>query len=210
MPQTIILPKSVKIIPHLCRLLRVGEVVAAPTETAYGLLVDATNARAVRQVVKIKGREQGKPIALVASSLRMVKRYFRMTSSELRLANKFWPGPLTLLLKPRRKFPEVIQGSHGLVGVRVPGSVWLRRLVLTANVPLTATSANRAGGVTIYTPTAVRRALGARGLKFIVDGGRLKVRPTSTVARINKDVLEILRPGAVSSERLKRVVKLKS
>ncbi|MBI5465712.1 MAG: threonylcarbamoyl-AMP synthase [Candidatus Kerfeldbacteria bacterium] len=210
MSQTTILPKSVKIIPYLRQLLKIGEVVAAPTETAYGLLADALNPRAVARVQKIKGREPPKPIALVASDLRMVKRYFRMTRSELRMANYFWPGPLTLLLKPKYKFRPAIMGRGGLVGVRIPGNAWLRRLVLATNVPLTATSANRAGRNTAYTLLAVRRAFKSRGLKYIVDGGNLPPRLTSTVVKVDKDRLEILRPGAVSQGRLNKVLKLKS
>lgn len=205
----IILRKSAAIIPDLCRFLRAGEVIAAPTETAYGLLAEATNVKAVKQVARIKGREPGKPMALIAADLPMVRRYFLMSKNERLVARKFWPGPLTLLLRPRRQFSSAIQ-SRGLVGVRVPGNVWLRRLISAVARPLTATSANPAGGATAYTLSAVRRSLGSGGLKYMVDGGSLPLRATSTVVRVKEGQLEILRPGAISKLKLYKILKLKN
>lgn len=190
----------------LAQLLLKGEVVAVPTETAYGLLADALNSRAVAKVVRLKGRSESKPIALVAGSLTQVECYFRMSSSERRLARKFWPGALTLLLKPKRKFPAAIAGLGGRVGVRVPASVWLRQLILVCGRPLTATSANRASGKTPYSAAAVVRQLTPRGLKYLVDGGTLPRRATSTVALVNRGTLTVVRVGAITEASLRRVL----
>ncbi len=198
--------RSTHSINELRDQLRNSAVVAAPTETAYGLLADATSERAVRAVVRLKGRSDKKPIALIAADLKMVRRYFRLTSGELRLAKKFWPGPLTLLLKPKRKFPRVIVGPGGYVGVRIPASAWLRKLITAYGKPLTATSANRAGGLTPYSATAVVRQLKPRGLKYLVDGGTLQRRSTSTVALVVGHRLTVLREGAIPRVKLKRVL----
>lgn len=187
--------------------LRNGVVVAAPTETAYGLLANALNKQAVVAVVRIKGREHNKPMALVANDLKMVSHYFKISPNELRLAKKFWPGPLTLLLKPRQKFSVGIVGVNGRVGVRVPASAWLRKLVTLMGTPLTATSANRAGGPTSFSSNSVIRQLRARGLSHLVDGGRLKRVSVSTVAYLNNKRLIILRDGAISRARLERVLR---
>lgn len=198
--------KSVKVIPQLARLICDGSVVVAPTETAYGLLADATNTRAVAQVVRIKGREPGKPIALVAADFKMVKKYFFLNVREQKMAKKFWPGPLTLLLKPKFVFSRSVIGPRGLVGVRVPGLVWLRRLITTVNKPLTATSANVAGGPTLYSVAAVRRALKKRGLRYLVNGGVLQHRSTSTVVSLGRGKLHLVREGAVSRARIERAL----
>lgn len=199
--------KSSADLRELRNLLRNSKVVAAPTETAYGLLADATSRRAVSKVVSIKGRELGKPIALVAAGIPMVSKYFKLSAHERLVAKNFWPGALTLLLLPRNKFPSQLKGQDGRIGVRVPKSAWLRKLVGTANMPLTATSANRAGAPTPYSAAAVARQLGARGLKNLVDGGRLRPRPTSTVMRISGRRLIIIRDGAISRARLERVLR---
>jgi len=199
-------PKNGRAILELIPLFHAGQVVAAPTETAYGLLADATNASAVREVVRLKGRSEKKPIALVASDLAMVRRYFRMTKSELRLAKKFWPGPLTLLLKPKKKFPKPIIGAGGRVGIRVPRSVWLRSLLKRYGKPLTATSANRTGGQTPYSAVAVTRQLKSHGLSYLVNSGTLPSRPTSTVVLVSKDKFQLIREGAIPSSKLRRVL----
>lgn len=198
--------KSAAAIPNICRLLINGAVVALPTETAYGLAADAFSGRTIGQVIKLKGRERGKPIALMAADLKMVRQHFYLTSNELSLAKKFWPGPLTILLKPKRIFSKDIVSSAGLVGVRVPGDEWLRKLLSAVGRPLTATSANLAGKATPYTVALVKRALSKRGLKYLVNGGSLKHRKVSTVVSLRRGRLEIVRPGAVSAPRLEHMV----
>lgn len=200
-------PKISSSIAQLASLVRAGAIVAAPTETAYGLLADASNKRAVTAVVRLKGRESNKPIALVASDLRMVQRFFRMTMSDLCLAKKFWPGALTILLVPKRRWPKSVTGAGRRVGVRVPGNAWLRRLIKEAGTPLTATSANRAGGPTPYSAAAVVRQLGKRGLKHLVDGGALHHRSTSTIISLASGHLTVVREGAIIRARLMRVLR---
>ncbi len=203
-----LIKKSVSTIPQICKILLAGEVIAAPTETAYGLLADATNKKAVTKVFKIKNRQANKPSALIASDIEMVKCYFKLEGLEKFLAVKIWPAPLTLLLKPKFKFPQSIIGLGGLVGVRVPANKWLRNLVASYGRPLTATSANPAGRATVYSAAAVKKQLSNCGLKFLIDGGYLSARPTSTVVKINHGSLIILRSGAISEFKLWRVLNL--
>jgi L-threonylcarbamoyladenylate synthase len=198
--------RSTRHIIELRNQLRKYIVVAAPTETAYGLLADAVSSVAVVRVVKLKGRERGKPIALIAPSLAMVRRYFRLSKAEQRLAKKFWPGPLTLVLKPKKRFPRAVTGAGGYVGVRVPKDAWLRKLVTAFGKPLTATSANRSGKPALYSGSAVQKELGARGLRHLVDAGQLKRRPTSTVVRVRGSHLIVFREGAVPRAKLSRVL----
>ncbi|MDZ4229877.1 MAG: L-threonylcarbamoyladenylate synthase, partial [Candidatus Veblenbacteria bacterium] len=157
-------------------------------------------------VLRLKGRAVGKPLPLVAANFAMVVKYCRLTKSEQRVAKAFWPGPLTLVLKAKRKFPPGVQARDSTVGIRVPGSAWLRRLSAALGRPLVATSANRAGGVTLYSAAVVRRALAPRGLGYLVDAGRIKPRSTSTVVRLVGRRLIVLRPGTVSVQRLEHVL----
>ncbi|MEK7537971.1 MAG: L-threonylcarbamoyladenylate synthase, partial [Patescibacteria group bacterium] len=135
----------------LCR----GEVIAYPTESFYALGADATNPRAIRQLFLVKHRARGNPIALIAADLRQVRKFFYLSAEELRLAKKYWPGALTMLLKPKRQIavsallglttPSPLlprRRGQAKVGVRVPAHAGARRLAKNAGVPLTATSAN--------------------------------------------------------------------
>ncbi len=187
-------------ITKISKLLNQGAVVAAPTETAFGLLADALNKQAVAQIIKIKGRvkpsEKNKPIALIADNLKMVQKYFKLNKVELGLAKKFWPGALTILLKPKIKFPRSIIGPGNLVGVRVPDQAWLCKLIKMFSRPLTATSANIDSKPTLYNSRAVIRALGKNGLEYVVEGS-LRKSPTSTIVKVVNSEVIILRQGKV-------------
>ncbi|MEK7496551.1 MAG: L-threonylcarbamoyladenylate synthase [Patescibacteria group bacterium] len=195
-----ILKSTNQFIPQICQLLTQGVVVAAPTETAFGLMTNALNKKAVAQIIKIKGRtkssERNKPIALVASDLSMVKKYFYLNKAELDLAKKFWPGALTILLKPKIKFLRTVTGPHNLVGVRVPDQAWLCKLIKTFSRPLTATSANLASQPALYNFQNVIRALGKNGLEYVVEGN-LRRNSVSTVIKVVNDKIIILRQGKV-------------
>lgn len=193
-------------IKKLVNLLLAGEILAAPTETAYGLLAVAINQTAVRNVYKIKGREINKPCPVIMASLAQAKKYFYFNGTELKLANKFWPGPLTLVLKPKKNiWPKEVANKQGKVGVRVPGSLWLRTLLLAVGKPLTATSANIAGQPTLYSYQLVVRSLYKRGLKYVV-AACLQPKPTSTVTEVNRKKINIYRLGAISERRLLKVL----
>lgn len=191
-----ILPPVRSSIPKLARYLRRGEVIVAPTETAYGLLADACSARAVAKVFRIKGRVRQQTVALVVADLAMAKKYGQFSAYALKLAKRYWPSALTLVVKAKGSLAKGIT-KNGWVGMRVPAQAWLRRLVKKFGRPVTATSANRAGGPTPYTPVAVRRQLESHGLTMLVDGGRLPRRAVSTVVRVSTNKITVLRQGAI-------------
>ncbi len=190
----------------ICKVLKRGEVVAAPTETACGLLADATSSKAVAKLFKLKGRSAGKTLPLIVSSLTMAKASVEFSGLAEKLARRFWPGPLTLVLPAKGRWPKGIVSESDMIGLRVPGSRWLRRLAAGYGSPLTATSANVAGGDTLYEMAAVKNLLTKRGLKYVVDSRRLRWRPTSTVVVVVGGQWKILRPGAISTVKLRSVV----
>lgn len=199
--------KSRRIIPVICKLLAAGEVVAAPTETAYGLLADATNRRAVKKLLKLKGNRSTKPVAIIMSDVGRAKKWVRFTKAEKKLIRKFWPGPLTLVVASKRSLAPGIVSAKKTIGLRVPGNAWLRQLLSAYKRPLTATSANVSGAATPYSSAAVINSLRPRGLKYIVNNGQLVKRATSTVAQIKKDKIVVLRSGAISLKRLNQTLK---
>ncbi len=199
----VVLSKDIK---KICQLLKGGEIVAAPTETAYGLLADATSKKAVARLFKLKGRSSHKAVPLVVASLTMAENYVEFSRLAQKLARRFWPGPLTLVLPAKGHWPKGIVSKSNMIGLRVPGSRWLRRLITDYALPLTATSANLAGEATLYEMAEVKNLLAGRGLKYIVGNRRLTKRPTSTVVRVVGGKWRILRPGAISLAKLRSVV----
>lgn len=194
----LIFKKNNQSIIRICALLARGEVVAAPTETAFGLLADATNARAVLKAIKLKGRKgrgKSKPLPLVTSDLKQVKKYLKFSATALQLADKFWPGPLTLVLPMRYTFPPQVM-KNGWVGARVTSDRWLNRLIRKYGKPLVATSANLAGEPALYNSNAVIKMLSKNGLEYIV-AGKLKKVPTSTVAKVERNKVTVLRQGRI-------------
>lgn len=179
-------------------ILKQGGVVVCPTETAYGLAADATNARAIAKIFAVKGRSGHKPLPLIAGSSAMAERFFRFTKEERALARQFWPGPLTILLRPRQKFPRGVAGRDGRVAVRVSGSVTARALAQRLGKPITATSANRSGGKTCYSISCVRASLRGFSPELVISRGTLPRRRPSTIVRINKNSIKILRLGSIT------------
>lgn len=192
----VILSAINKNISQVINFLNQKQIVAAPTETAYGLLADATSPAAVKKVEKIKGRRAGKAIALLVSDMKMAKKYGRFSPLALKLANQHWPGPLTLVVSAKGKLASGVRRA-GYVGMRVPKHKWLRLLIKKFNYPLTATSANISGQKNLYSSQEIVKKLQPRGLKFLVDGGRLPKRSASTVVKITGQGVTVLRAGAI-------------
>lgn len=180
-------------------VIKAGGVVAAPTETAYGLIADAFSARAVKKVFLIKGRSRRKPLPLIAASPAMVKKFFFLSKRELSLANKYWPGPLTILLKPKKRFPNALAAGRKKLAVRVSSSAIIRRISVALGNPVTATSANKSGARECYSALCVEKAF--RDFKntpdMILDAGVLARVLPSTIIEVLGEKIKVLRQGPI-------------
>jgi L-threonylcarbamoyladenylate synthase len=182
--------------------LAAGEAIVYPTETFYALGVDALSPRALERLFAIKGREPGKPVALIAADSAMAFTVASEVPAQARvLAEAFWPGPLTLVLPARDGIPAALIGADGGVGVRVSSHPIARTLAAAVRGPLTATSANLAGEPPAVELGAARRAFGGK-VKVFVEGGRLAGGAPSTVVAVDRAGMRVLRPGAVSERQL--------
>jgi L-threonylcarbamoyladenylate synthase len=194
-----LLPASDAGIEAAAAAIRRREVVAFPTETFYGLATDALDPSAVEAVIALKGREPDKPIALVIPEPSWLDRLAAPGSvnDEIRrLANAYWPGPLTLVVDAAPGLPSAIVGPDGGVGMRVSSHPIALALARRVGRPLTATSANRAGGSATSTAADVVAALGDALL--VLDGGTTPGGPASTIARVHADGrVVVLRRGAI-------------
>lgn len=188
------------IINEALAVLNEGGLVVIPTETFYGIACDARSAEAVSRLVQIKGREGGKPIPLIAGTTGAVKKCASSLPHRFQsLADRFWPGPLTLILNAARNFPSPITAETGTVGIRVPGQSFALDLAQAFSGPVTATSANRVG----QTPARKVNELDAflvQRIDLVVDGGTTPGDEPSTILDLTTDPPEILRPGVLFEE----------
>jgi L-threonylcarbamoyladenylate synthase len=187
--------------------LRRGELVAFPTETVYGLGADATNARAVAAIFEAKGRPRFNPLISHVADVTAAGRLGKLTEHGRRLADAFWPGPLTLVLEKRPECPVADLATAGLatVAVRVPAHPIAQRLLAAANVPVAAPSANRSGHVSPTTAAHVAADLADR-VAMILDGGPTAVGLESTVVDVTGKAPVILRLGGVSRGDIAKVI----
>jgi len=185
-------------------LLQRNGVMVYPTETFYGLGVNGLAADAIRKVYRLKKRDSLKPLSVVISDLSML---YRITSEVpviyRQLIQKFWPGPLTLILKASSTVPEELQGRAGTIGVRLTGHKWVRYLVRQANFPITATSANISGREEISNPEEARELFGGV-VDLIVDGGETGGFLPSTVLDLSGNKPRLIREGAIPLSRLEK------
>jgi len=176
-------------------VLQDGGVIVYPTDTCYGLGADATNDRAVKKVIEIKKRSKTKKISIAFSELRMARKYLVITKDTEKLAEKFMPGPLTLIVGSRTE--------NNKVGFRIPDDDFSRKLIRKLGSPITATSANISGNREIYKIKEILETFGGV-VDMIIDGGALKKTKPSTVY----DVVErkILRKGPITEKQINAVL----
>jgi L-threonylcarbamoyladenylate synthase len=191
-------PASSGSVAEAAAALRAGELVVFPTETFYAIGADPMQANALTSILQVKGREPDKTIALIAANAASAFAIAREIPTQARLlAERFWPGPLTLVLPARQDLNETLIGPGGGIGVRVSPHPTAYVLALAAGGLLTATSANLSGEPPARTLMQAREALGAR-IKVYLDGGTLGSDAPSTVVDFSADGgFRILRAGVI-------------
>jgi L-threonylcarbamoyladenylate synthase len=176
-------------------VLRRGGLVAYPTETFYGLGALARDAAAVDRLALAKGRPDGKPLPLLAADRAQVDEVAILPSAAVRLADAFWPGPLTLVVPARAGLAAGIHAGTGTVGVRIPASEVARALARAAGGAIVSTSANLAGEAPPARPEAIAPAL--RAGVHVLDGGAAPGGLPSTVVAVEAGGVRLVRDGAV-------------
>jgi L-threonylcarbamoyladenylate synthase len=188
------------------RVLGEGFPVAIPTETVYGLAADATQADAISRIYETKGRPRFNPLICHVADIAMAERYAVFDPISRRLAETFWPGPLTIILPLRKDSPIHPLATAGLetVGLRCPEG-FASELICAFDRPLAAPSANTSGKIS---PTAARHVAGDLGgkLKLIIDGGSSPVGVESTIVRVDPETgaILLLRPGGLAADEISR------
>ena len=201
---TVIMYASDESIDKCAALLRQGEVVGMPTETVYGLAGDALNAEAISRIFIAKGRPQDNPLIVHIADISMLGCLVdEIPKVAYKLAEEFWPGPLTMVLKKKSVIPFATSGGLDTVGIRMPSHTVAQKLILSCGRPIAAPSANISGFPSTTTAQHVYNDLKGK-IPAIIDGGTCLVGVESTVISFENGCIRLLRPGYISVEDLRR------
>lgn len=204
---------SIEVILSAARSLASGHLVAFPTETVYGLGADGLNPQAVEKIFKAKGRPADHPVILHVADIDHARRLAKhWPQAAQTLAEKFWPGPLTLILKRASHISDIVTGGQDTVGIRIPAHsvalALLKQFSLVGSGVIAAPSANRFGGVSPTRARDVMQSLGDRlsSQDMILDGGDCDVGVESTIVDLSRGAPQVLRPGGISRGAIEEVL----
>ena len=203
MTAALILPIDDAAIERAAALIRAGHCVAVPTETVYGLAADATSGEAVARIYAAKGRPAFNPLIVHVGSLDEARMLADFSAAAERLAERYWPGPLTMVLPARADSPIAALVTAGLatVAIRVPAHPVMRALIAASGRPLAAPSANASGRISATMAEHVATSLGDR-VPLILDGGSTQHGLESTIVAFAENRLLLLRPGPINAATL--------
>jgi len=189
-----------EMVNHAVNVLRNGEMIIYPTETCYGIGVDATNEKSIQKVYVAKRRPIEKPISIAFSDIKMVKKFIDLNENALKLIKTFMPGPLTLVIK-NKNFSKLLGIDN--IGFRIPDRKSVRNIIKKFGKPITSTSANISGEPPLYDPNEIKKKFWMVA-SLLIDGGILDPNPPSTVFDVDRKI--ILRKGKLSLEQIIRVL----
>ncbi|MCA9385272.1 threonylcarbamoyl-AMP synthase, partial [Candidatus Dojkabacteria bacterium] len=188
-----------EIITEACKVLKSGGIIVFPTETCYGLGVDATNPEAVRKLFHYKGRREGKPLSIAVTGEEMASQYVVINDIAKNLYTNYLPGPITVVSKGLQQVAQGVESEYGTLGIRIPDYQLVLDLLSSYGKPITATSANPSFGKKPYSIDALLNDLSDKKREMIdlaIDAGDLPKRKSSTVVDTTLNNLNVLREGA--------------
>jgi L-threonylcarbamoyladenylate synthase len=190
-----------QVIREAARVIASDGIVAYPTDTLYGLAVDPRSPAAIERLFAFKDRPANRAIPLIADSRASVRAAVEWTPEADRIADRCWPGPLTLVLRAKPGLAPAMLGADATVAVRVPDSAVARALAAASRGVITATSANPSGQPATADPAQLA-PLAARGLELLLDAGMSPGGPPSTIVDLTANAPRLVRRGAVAWERV--------
>lgn len=180
-------------------------IVVFPTETVYGIGVNALNENAIKKLYEVKKRPLDKPISLLVNSIEMINQVAKdITEIEYALIKEFFPGPLTIILKKKDGVPNIVTANGNTVGIRMPANKIALELIDYANVPIATSSANISGKPSGIDSKSIIKDFEGK-VDCFIDGGPAKIGVASTIVQVIDGVPHILREGSISEEQIKTV-----
>lgn len=187
------------------KYIREGKLVAFPTETVYGLGANALNPLAVAKIFELKERPSFDPLIVHICDIKQLDALVRNFDERVyKLAEKFWPGPLTMILEKSKIIPDIVTSGLNTVGIRMPNNKIALSLIIESDCPIAAPSANKFGRISPTTATHVKKQL--PDVDYIIDGGKTSVGVESTIIRLTDIGFQILRNGIITKEDLETII----
>lgn len=183
-------------------IINKGGIVIFPTETVYGIGTNGLDTNAVKKLYNIKKRPLDKPISLLVSDFDMINKITKnITKKEYELMEKFFPGPLTIILNKKDIVPDIVTANTDTVGIRMPSNEITRKLIQYASVPIAAPSANISGEPS-NTNLDNLISIFKNDVDYYIDGGECKIGTASTIVKVIHEVPHILRKGSITEEQI--------
>ena len=199
-------PADAELLTNAVNALKAGEVIGLPTETVYGLAADAMNVSAVRKIFALKGRPVDHPLIVhIADSAQLSKWAIDIPEEAYVLAQHFWPGPLTMILRKHADVPDEVTGGQDTVGLRCPAHPLALTVLRQLNGGVAAPSANRFGRISPTTAKHVRDEFG-NAVPIVLDGGECEVGIESTIIDLSSEPPRLLRPDMNSQDEIEAVI----
>ena len=186
-------------------LIKQGKIVIFPTETVYGIGTNGLDEQAVKKLYNVKQRPLNKPISLLVSNMEMVDMIAKdITETEYKIMEKFFPGPLTIILKKKDIVPDIVTSGQETVGVRMPSGEIARKLVELAGVPIAAPSANITGEPSGTNLQEIKKYFDGKA-DYFIDGGESELGVSSTIVQVVDGKIQILRQGSITLEDINQI-----
>ena len=190
------------------QIIQEGGIVIFPTETVYGIGVNGLNETAIKKLYEVKQRPINKPISLLVNSIEMIEKVAKdITEIEYDLIKRFFPGPLTIVLKKKDIVPDIVTAGFDTIGIRMPENEIALKLIEYAGVPIATPSANISGRPSGTNLKAIMKDFNDK-VDYFIDGGISKIGVASTIVQVVNDNPYILRKGKISEEQIKEQVLL--
>jgi len=194
-----------KEIEHAAEIIKNSGLVIYPTDTVYGLGADAFDRQAVLRVFEAKQRRLDKPISIAVASMEQAREVVEWNNAANVIAKKFFPGPLTIILKKKAKFPDELTAGEDKIGIRIPNHPVALELIKLVGNPITTTSANISGQPDPRTAEEAVKQIGKK-VDFVLDAGKCKIGEPSTVIDLTAGKVEIIRKGSLSKATIEEVL----
>ena len=194
---------------EISEIIKNGGIVVFPTETVYGIGTNGLNKEAISRLYEVKQRPTSKPISLLVSSIEMVDMVARdITDMEYKLMDKFFPGPLTIILKKKNIVPDNLTNNTDTVGIRMPDNIIAKKLIEYAKVPIATPSANISGKPSGTDINYIMENFKDK-VDYYIDGGQSKLGIGSTIVKVENGYPLILREGSISKEQIFECLEIK-